>query len=108
MRLLIELNAGLFFASCAILYFRVHVHLEYTPRSPRSIRKHRRLNRQPSPAPAPTHAAWAAPAQTVRDLESALLNLGATKNEARQRAQAAIAKGGPADFDALILRAMQN
>jgi hypothetical protein len=41
-------------------------------------------------------------------LESALLNLGATKDEARQRAQAAIAKGGPADFDALILRAMQN
>ena len=119
MRLLIELNAGLFFASVSILYFilryRVHLHLEYTPRT----RKHRRVRAQaatvtgrsgknpPQQARQQTEPSWTAPAQTVKDLESALENLGATKTEARERARKAISQG-QAGFDALLFRAMQG
>ena len=111
MRLLIELNAGLFFASVAILYFvlryRVHLHLEYRPRTSGRVRMRRNPNPRPVEAPVRSDAAWTAPAQTVKDLESALENLGATKTEARERARKAISQG-QAGFDALLFRAMQG
>ena len=119
MRLLVELNVGLFFASVAILFFvlryRVHLHLEYAPRT----RKNRRMRAQtatvvsrsgknpPQEARQQTEPSWTAPTQMVTDLESALVNLGASKPEARKRATAAMAQG-PAGFDALLFRAMQS
>ena len=120
MRLLVELNVGLFFASVAILFFvlryRVHLHLEYAPRT----RKNRRMlcadshrgkpiREEPTPEEArqQTEPSWTAPAQMVTDLESALVNLGASKPEARKRATAAMAQG-PAGVDALLFRAMQS
>jgi hypothetical protein len=109
MRTLTECNVLLFFVSIGILLFilryRIHLHVEYTPR-PSKKRHHRvhseraviRGTKPPSTDPLVE--------STVRDLESALVNLGATKEESRNRAAAAIAQG-PGDFDALILRAMQ-
>jgi hypothetical protein len=105
MKTLIEFNAILFLASCAILYFvlkyRIHLHVEYSPR--KAHRAHRRGVAPSTPSEAP---ASPVSVQMLADLESALVNLGASKPEARTRAAAAIAQG-PGDFDALILRAMQ-
>jgi hypothetical protein len=112
MRTLIEINAFLFLANCAMLLFifkyRVHLHLEYTPRP--SKRRHHRVHseraviRGTKPSSVPVSPADIA---TRRDLESALVNLGATKEEARGRADHAMAEGPGEEFEALILRAMQ-
>lgn len=111
MKLLIELNAALFVASAAMLFFilryRIHLHVEY--RSRRSLRK---LRRAPAPllvtgkGKAGEVSGEAIPPQALKDLESALRNLGATPKEAHERATAAVAQGA-GDFDALILRALQ-
>ena len=114
MRTLVECNVMLFLVSVGILIFmlryRVHLHVEYNPRvSKRHHRVHpeRAVIRGTKPASVPQNAAeQLAQNATRRDLESALVNLGAGKEEARSRAAEAIAKG-PGDFDALILRAMQ-
>ena len=107
MKMLIELNAILFSCACAILYFvlryRVHLHIEYTPCG-HKCKRHRRRQTFPSASERrPVNPFW----ELQRDLESALKNLGANKEEARQRAAQALAQG-PGDFDALILRAMQT
>jgi hypothetical protein len=111
MRTLLEINGILFLASCAILAFvlryRVHLHVEYTPRPSR--KRHRRVHSERATIRGTKPAAVLTDPlveSTVRDLESALVNLGATKEEAKARARAAIAEG-PGDFDSLILRAMQ-
>jgi hypothetical protein len=111
-RTLMECNVLLFLASCGILAFilryRVHLHFEYTPRP--SKRHHHRVHseraviRGTKPASVPVSPADTA---TRRDLESALGNLGATKEEARGRANHAMAEGPGEEFEALILRAMQ-
>ena len=110
MRTLVECNVMLFLVSVGILIFilryRVHLHVEYNPKAGRSVRR-RRAEREIIRAAVPQNAAeQLAQNATRRDLESALVNLGAGKEEARSRAAEAIAKG-PGDFDALILRAMQ-
>ena len=120
MRTLVECNLFLFLASLGMLFFilryRVHLHLEYTPRS--SKRRHHRIHpervtiRGTKPASVPPAENLSAIEQLAargikRDLESALENLGAGTEEAKARAAAAIAQG-PGDFDALILRAMQS
>ena len=106
MKMLIELNAILFSCACAILYFvlryRVHLHIEYTPCG-HKCKRHRRRQTFPSASDAVPSTLF----ELQRDLESALKNLGANKEEARQRAAQALAQG-PGDFDALILRAMQT
>ena len=107
---MIKLNLGLFLSTAAMLFYvvryRIHVHVEYTPR-------HRRARAKGSArfASEPKRAAdknlGGGLSTVARDLESALMNLGASKKEARQRAAVAMAQGPTQDFDALILRAMQ-
>jgi hypothetical protein len=145
---MLKFNLALFLSTAAMLFFilryRIHVHIEYTPRHSRrrGPQSGSTANRLPS-ADRGRHKAecpWCAavgfddyasfcysgsssagisrpprvagklPGEectpVTRDLISALVNLGATKKEAQDRAAAAIAEG-PGDFDALILRAMQ-
>ena len=109
METLIEINVALFLASASILFFilkyRVRIYIEHaaTARRRTATVKAPRSAVSPTPSQAP---ASLVSAQIVADLESALVNLGATTGEAKTRAAQAIAQG-PGDFDALILRAMQ-
>jgi hypothetical protein len=105
---LIELNAALFLISAGILFFvlryRVHLHVEYTPRK----RSGRNPHRRPSPrlvVPGKGTDETVSP-QVLRDLESALKNLGASPKEAKERVSAAIEQG-VGDVDLLLLRALQ-
>src|ERR1035441_4632631 len=104
---MLKLNLALFISTAAMLFYivryRVHLHV-------RSRRHSRRAQRSRSIASgvgqvAPVDSGEAA--GVARDLESALVNLGATKKEARERTAYAIAAGPAPDFDTLILRAMQ-
>lgn len=114
MRLLIELNAVIFVMSVGILFFvvryRIHLHVEYRPRQRKHVHKFHRTAEPrlvvPGKGKAGEVSGEAFPPQTLRDLESALRNLGASPKEAHQRATAALAQG-PGDFDALMLRALQ-
>lgn len=106
---MIKLNLGLFLSTAAMLFYvvryRIHVHVEYTPR-------HRRARAKGSArfASEPKRAAdknlGGGLSTVARDLESALVNLGASRKEAQERTAAALAQG-PADFDTLCFRAMQ-
>jgi len=122
MKTLIECNIMLFLASIAILTFilryRIHLQVEYRPRL------HKRRHSNPAGLgdlktktfPVPYHTSGDRPEDAtatptvapsiLRDLESALVNLGCSKAEAKDRAAAAVEQG-KADFDALILRAIQ-
>ena len=95
---MIKLNLGLFLSTSAMLFYiiryRIHVHVEYTPR-------HRRAR-----AKAADKNLGGGLSTVARDLESALVNLGASRKEAQERTAAALAQG-PADFDTLCFRAMQ-
>ena len=136
---MLKFNLALFLSTAAMLFFilryRIHVHIEYTPRHSRrrGPQSGSTANRLPSADRAavgfddyasfcysgsssagisrPPRVAGKLPGEectpVTRDLISALVNLGATKKEAQERAAAAIAEG-PGDFDALILRAMQH
>jgi hypothetical protein len=102
---MLKLNLALFISTATMLFYviryRIHVTVSYTPR--RSRRVSRSIASgvgQVAPVDSGEDAG------VTRDLESALINLGASGKEARERASAAIAQG-PGDFDALILRAMQ-
>jgi hypothetical protein len=108
---MVKFNLALFISTAAMLFYivryRIHLHVEYTPI--RSRRHSRRAQASRSIASgvgrvAPVDSGEAA--GVAQDLQSALVNLGASSKEARERASAAIAQG-PGDFDALILRAMQ-
>lgn len=98
MRLLLEINVFLFLFSVAALAFifryRVHFHVEYRPRKARRRPEEGKVSGEAS-------------TPLLKDLESALRNLGATRGEARTMAAEAL-RQGPGDFDALILRAMQG
>jgi hypothetical protein len=102
---MLKLNLALFISTATMLFYviryRIHVTVSYTlhrsRRAPRSI-----ASRAGQVAPVDSGE----DADVTRDLESALINLGASGKEARERASAAIAQG-PGDFDALLLRAMQ-
>jgi len=99
MRFVFDLAA--FAAIFFILRYRVHFHIEYSPR------KRRRMKRRTTDAPLATEAAnIPVSAQILADLQSALVNLGAETGEADRMARSAIAQG-EASFDALIFRAMQ-
>jgi hypothetical protein len=107
---MLKLNLALFISTAAMLFYivryRIHLHVEY---SPLRSRRHARRARFQGPATEPGRVAPVDSGEAsgvARDLESALVNLGASKEEARQRTACAIAQG-PGDFDALILRAMQ-
>ena len=117
---MLKLNLALFISTAAMLFYivryRIHLHVEYKPR--KRARRHDggmgdcKLKRFEVPDAYASASGQVAPvdsgeaAGVARDLESALVNLGASSKEARERASAAIAQG-PGDFDALILRAMQ-
>ena len=103
---MLKLNLALFISTATMLFYviryRIHVTTSYTPRV-----RSRRVSRSVASGVgrvAPVDSGE--DAGVTRDLESALINLGASGKEARERAAAAIAQG-PGDFDALILRAMQ-
>ena len=106
---MLKFNLALFLSTAAMLFFilryRIHVHIEYTPRHSR------RRGSSSAGISRPPRVAGKLPGEectpVTRDLISALVNLGAKKKEAQERAAAAIAEG-PGDFDALILRAMQQ
>ena len=108
---MLKLNLALFFSTAAMLFYivryRIHVRVEYTPL--KGNRRGRKNSRSNPPMETSRVAAGesgeVAPA-VARDLESALINLGASKKEAQERTAAAIAQGA-ADFDTLCFRAMQ-
>ena len=104
---MLKLNLALFISTAAMLFYivryRIHLHVEYKPRHRRASKASRSIASGVGQV-APVDSGEAA--GVARDLESALVNLGASSKEARERAAAAIAQG-PGDFDALILRAMQ-
>jgi len=103
---MLKLNLALFISTATMLFYvirhRIHVTVSCTPRRSRWVS--RSIASGVGPV-APVDSAEDA-AGVTRDLESALINLGASGREARERASAAIAQGR-GDFDALILRAMQ-
>ena len=106
---MLKFNLALFISTAAMLFYivryRIHLHVEYTPlRSRRHARRRFQAPAMETGRVAPVDSGEAS--GVARDLESALVNLGASKEEARQRTACAIAQG-PGDFDALILRAMQ-
>ena len=104
---MIKLNLGLFLSTSAMLFYiiryRIHVHVEYTPRHRRARAK---VRLDWSERRAADKNLGGGLSTVARDLESALMNLGASKKEARERTAVAMAQG-PADFDTLIFRAMQ-
>jgi hypothetical protein len=101
---MLKLNLALFISTATMLFYvircRIHVSVSYTPR------RSRRVSRSNAPGVGQIAPVDSGDAGVTRDLESALINLGASGREARERACVAIAQG-PGDFDALILRAMQ-
>ena len=102
---MLKLNLALFISTATMLFYvirhRIHVTVSYTPR------RSRRVSRSTASGVEQVAPVYSGEdAGVTRDLESALINLGASGKEARERAAAAIAQG-PGDFDALILRAMQ-
>ena len=109
---MVKFNLALFISTAAMLFYivryRIHLHVEYTP-----IRSRRHSRRAQASRSLASEVGQVAPvdsgeaAGVARDLESALVNLGATKKEARERTAYAIAAGPAPDFDTLILRAMQ-
>lgn len=89
----------------SVIRYRVHLHVEYTPRRRRrSPIATARQAQHSAAAPRATAAAPAVPA-VLKDLESALRNLGCGSVEAHCRAIAATALG-PADMDTLLWRAI--
>lgn len=101
MRLFTEINAALFLATAGMLYFIVtrNIHVVIESRRRPAVKTPRAAAKRASELESTT--------PMRADLESALVNLGATKEEARERADAALSQGS-GDFDALILRAMQH
>jgi hypothetical protein len=117
----LKFNLALFISTAAMLFYvmryRIHLHIEYQPRRNRrttihGTRRHRFGScpsiQEPEGAAVDSGEAAAAKLKVFQDLQSALVNLGASKAEARERATVAIAQAPDADFDALILRAMQS
>jgi hypothetical protein len=95
-----------------VLRFRVRLYIEYRPRHNRrqkacdgAAQRHSRFIASKAGRVAPVDSGEAS--GVARDLESALINLGASSKEAKERTAAAIAQGPARDFDTLILRAMQ-
>lgn len=101
METLIEINVFLFLATVTmvtlVVKYRIHLHVEYRVRKVRG----RRITVTPQSAEPP------AASPLSKDLISALKNLGASPNEAREMAAQAFTQG-PADLDTLILRALQG
>lgn len=107
---MLKINLALLISTAAMLFYivryRIHLHVEYTPLKHKRGRKHSRSTTPPSE---PGRVAAENPgggSAVARDLESALVNLGASRKEAQERTAAALAQG-PADFDTLCFRAMQ-
>jgi hypothetical protein len=108
---MLKLDLSLFISTAAMLFYvvryRIHLHVEYTPIRSRRHARRAQASRSPASRVGQVTPFVSGEADGVaRDLESALVNLGASSKEARERASAAIAQG-PGDFDTLILRAMQ-
>lgn len=89
-------------AAAAMLFYmvryRVHVHIEYTPR-PAHAGRPRRPARRPAPI-----ASGPAP-ELIEDLTSALVNLGAKPARARAIAEREARAGG--SFEECLRRAVQ-
>lgn len=113
---MLKLNLALFVSTALMLFYviryRIHLHVEYRPRHNRrqkacdgAAQRHSRFIASKAGRVAPVDSGEAS--GVARDLESALINLGASSKEAKERTAAAIAQGPARDFDTLILRAMQ-
>jgi len=109
-------NILLFLATLAMLFYviryRIHVHIEYTEaRSSGSHRRNRRASTSSSPVLTASGTGIkgqeAVSPALLKDLESALRNLGCSATEAKSRTAYA-AQEGPADFDSLLFRAMNT
>lgn len=106
------LSIACFIATAAMLFyvirFRVHIHITYTPAAHKTPRRPAAARTETAARPQPAAMADSA-ADTIKDLTSAIANLGVSKKVARAAAvrAAAPASGQVRTFDEMLRRAIQ-